>query len=59
MEEQESTRRIGDIRNYYGCLKVKTVGDKFYWGIEGVSGTRWQEIPKSLHDELIRFEESE
>lgn len=51
-------RDIGSIGNYYGCLSVKVDDGKFYWGIENWDGTWWEEILKSLYDELIKFEES-
>ena len=48
-------RQIGNIGNYYGGLVVKKEGDLFYWGIENWDGTSWDEIPKSLYDELIKY----
>lgn len=57
--EEEITRVIGDIGNYYGHLSVKVSGDKFFWSIENWDGHHWQEIPKSLYDELIRFQEAQ
>lgn len=47
---------IGSIGNFYGGLVVKVVDNKFYWGIEEYNDVDWQEIPKSLYDELIKFE---
>ena len=49
---------IGNIDNYYGGLMVKSGENIFFWGIEDHSGIRWEEIPKSLHDELIKYNES-
>lgn len=51
-------RTIGTIGNYYGALSVKEAVGTYFWGIEDCSGTSWEEIPKSLYDELVRFEES-
>lgn len=51
-------RKIGNIGNYYGCLEVKEENDKYYWCIEDWERAYWEEIPKSLYDELIKFEES-
>ena len=50
-------RRIGSIRNYYGCLYVKKDANNFYWGIENHDGTDWQEITEELYNNLISFEE--
>jgi hypothetical protein len=47
--------QIGNIGNYYGVLEVKEEEGHFYWGIENWNGTHYQEIPKSLYDELIAF----
>ena len=49
---------IGSIGNYYGCLSVKKEGRKFFWSIENWDGHGWEQIPKSLYEELIKFEES-
>jgi len=48
--------RIGNIMNYYGGLFIERRGEKFYWSIEDESDSQWEEIPKSLFDELIKFE---
>lgn len=48
---------IGEIAGYYGGLLVKEEGGKYYWGIDDLDPTEWEEIPKSLYDELIKFEE--
>ena len=50
---------IGDIGNYYGCLSVKKEESKFFWSIEDFSGHLWQEIPESLYEELLKFNDSE
>tara|TARA_Y100000310_G_C20101771_1_gene543053 strand:+ start:328 stop:495 length:168 start_codon:yes stop_codon:yes gene_type:complete len=46
---------IGTIGNYYGCLEVKSGDAGYFWGIENYDGTNWEQIPKSLYDELIKF----
>ena len=50
--------RIGRIGNYYGGLCVKEEGGKFFWSVENYDGQNWEEIPKSLYDELIGFNDS-
>ena len=52
------TKEIGGIGNYYGGLSVKEEDSKFFWGIEDYSGTYWDEIPKPLYDEILKFERS-
>ncbi|MFJ1573019.1 hypothetical protein ACIOAU_15770 [Pseudomonas sp. NPDC088322] len=52
-------RNIGDIGNAYGGLAVKQEGGKFFWSIENWDGYEWQEIPKSLFDELVRFHQEQ
>jgi hypothetical protein len=47
---------VGTIGNYYGSLEVKDENDKYFWQIPDCDGIdRWEEIPKSLYDELIKF----
>ena len=49
---------IGTIASYYGCLTTYSSEDgKYYWGIENYDGTEWEEIPESLYNELVRFED--
>ncbi|AGN51380.1 hypothetical protein VPJG_00016 [Vibrio phage jenny 12G5] len=48
---------IGGIGNYYGGLSVKEDNGSFFWSIEDWDGQYWEEIPKSLYDELIKFNE--
>lgn len=48
---------IGDIKNYYGGLSVKEEGGKYWWAIEDHDGYTWDEIPKSLYEALIQYEE--
>jgi hypothetical protein len=56
-KEGSTMRNIGHIGNYYGGLRVKQEGEKYYWSIENYSGDEWEEIPKSLYDELMAFED--
>jgi hypothetical protein len=51
-------RTIGTIVSYYGALWVKEENGSYFWGIDNYSGISWEEIPKSLYDELVKFEES-
>mgnify|MGYP003640463044 CR=1 FL=1 len=51
-------RHVGEIGNYYGGLEVDEVGGKYYWSIENWDGHNWQEIPKSLFDELNNFQDA-
>ncbi|WP_430316969.1 hypothetical protein [Pseudomonas sp. p1(2021b)] len=53
----ENIQVIGQIGNYYGGLAVKQEGEKFFWAIENWDGYEWQEIPRSLYDALISFEQ--
>jgi len=46
---------IGNISNYYGTLDVKKEAKKYYWGIADWNGVNWEEIPKSLFKELMKF----
>ena len=57
-QENPSPRSIGEIGNYYGGLSVKTDNGKHYWSIENFDGFEWDEIPASLFEELIKFENS-
>lgn len=47
------------IGNFYGGLNFTEAGGKYYWSIENYDGHAWQEIPKSLFDELLKFHKSE
>lgn len=46
---------IGNIGNYYGGLNIKKENNKYYWGIENYDGIKWEEIPKKLYKQLIKF----
>ena len=48
---------IGGIGNAYGGLAVQEDNGKFYWMIGGYGGDEWEEIPQSLYEELIKFED--
>lgn len=37
------------IGNYYGNLKTKQDGDRYYWCIENWDGHDWEEIDHSLY----------
>lgn len=50
---------IGKIGNYYGGLVVKEEEGKFYWGIESYCDTKWEEIPHSLYNEIMKFHQNE
>jgi hypothetical protein len=51
-------RSVGNIGNYYGDLSVKKDDDgKFWWSIENWDGHGWEQIPESLYNELIAFED--
>jgi len=50
-------RKIGNINHEYGKLLVKQEGDKFFWSIEANTFDKWEEIPESLYEELVSFEE--
>jgi hypothetical protein len=49
---------IGDIGNCYGGLEITENNGRFLWGIEDYDGIAWEEIPRSLFEELRKFEES-
>ena len=55
----KNERNIGGIGNYYGGLCVATDDDgKFYWSIENYDGNDWQEIPESLYNELVKYDDT-
>lgn len=47
---------IGKIANFYGGLVVKNVEGKYFWAIDGHDSYGWEEIPKTLYDEIIKFQ---
>lgn len=51
------TKSIGTIGNYYGNLEVAQKDGLFYWGIDNWNGTRWEEIPQVLYDQLVAYED--
>lgn len=52
-------KQIGCIGNFYGELFVKLEDFRCFWGIEDHNEmVRWEEIPRSLYDELLKFEKS-
>ena len=53
-----SPRSIGDIRNYYGGLSVKTENGKHFWSIKNWDDDSWHEITAELFDALNAFEDS-
>ena len=55
---ESNEKCIGSIGNYYGRLSVKKEDRKFFWSIENWDGHDWEQIPKSLYEELLKFEES-
>ena len=55
--DSSNTRKIGDIGNQYGSLKVKQEDGKFAWSIENWDGDEWEEIPEYLFAALNRFED--
>jgi hypothetical protein len=48
---------IGTIENYYGGLAVRENAGRYEWSIENWNGHSWKEIPKTLYDALIQFED--
>ncbi len=54
-------KNIGGVTNQYGGVVVAESDGKYFWTIEDYYGTYnddFEEIPKSLYDELLAFEES-
>ena len=52
-------KQIGEIISAYGGLHVKEVDGRYFWAIENYTGLEesfWQEIPKTLYDELLKFD---
>ena len=60
MSKPSNMMGIGTIGKYYGNLQVARDDEgRFFWGIEDHDGCEWEQIPKSLYDELVKFEESQ
>jgi hypothetical protein len=55
--KDHSWMKVGTITNYYGGLLVKVEGGKAYWSIDSHKDTEWEQIPESLHKELMKFKE--
>ena len=51
------TRKIGEIGNCYGDLKVAQQDSRFFWAIENWNGHEWEEIPEYLFVALNRFQD--
>lgn len=51
-------KSIGEIGNYYGGLQVVKSGKRYFWTIEDYKDSYEEEIPKSLYDELTKFNNS-
>jgi hypothetical protein len=46
------------LENACGDMLIKEKNCKHYWCITcDINGKRWQEIPKSLYDEIVKFVE--
>lgn len=48
--------QIGTISNYYGGLWIKQEDGKFFWSIENYDDLHWVEIPESLFQALLSYE---
>lgn len=55
--EPDIVRDIGDVCNYYGGVAVCMKDGKYYWSVENYDGHDWEQIPKSLYDELNNFQD--
>ena len=55
--EKDTFIDIGEIGNSIGGLSVKkSIDGNFYWGIQNHFDLIWEEIPKELYDNLVKFE---
>lgn len=61
-ENKHPTENLGSIEReigyYNGVLSVKEECGKYFWSIEDWDChalVEWDEIPKSLYDELVRY----
>ena len=59
MSDESKRRTIGRIENFYGGVAVKQKGGLYFWALDDYSGMDWQEIPKTLYDELVKFDDSQ
>ncbi len=57
-KHDEDERGIGGIGNTYGGLSIIKSEGLYQWCIEDCCGTEWEQIPKSLFDELNKFQDS-
>ena len=51
-------KQIGGIGNYYGSLHIRVGNGVHQWGIENYNGFFWEDIPKSLYDEMVKFQDA-
>lgn len=56
-KETPKLLEIAGMGTFYGGLRVMLQDGKYYWSILDHNGDDWKEIPKSLYDELIRYNE--
>ena len=54
----DKIKTIGEIGNYYGSVTVHENDGRCYWAVENWDGYEWEEIPKTLFDELNKFEDA-
>ena len=52
---ERKTYEFSVIGNAYGGLNFTEINKKYYWYIENYDENKYQEIPKSLFDELLKF----
>lgn len=46
------TTKIHEISNHYGTLEIVEERGKYYWGLSDYDINHYNEISKSLYDEL-------
>ncbi len=49
---------VTGIVNTYGGLHLLDYDGRYFWAIGDYDGFYWDEIPKSLYDEIIQFEKT-
>ena len=54
--EKAVGKRIGQVENYYGGVFAIEHEGRYFWTIECVTYTAFEEIPKGLFDQLVSFE---